>query len=166
MSLLILLLLVIPQIPFSVNTPTHRIHIRWAVDLDNPAPSPTSEDNPVDNSADSVLLWFVLLIQIITVVLCFLCLYPFRDLIWYSLTTLLAIRPQRTDDAMEMTSLENTLNMEASQPTGTRSLVTEGRDESPQVQATLGEICTLVYVLVNLAVPNKDSKLSASTPEE
>lgn len=160
--LLILLLLVFHQISFSVSSPLHRVHARWAVDLELPASGPTTVETVLELTFNDYLLWLVFtIITVILLLCCFVC-YPFRAMIWRLIRNRFSHDPVRSNNTVRMSELGSPTGLESDNVVGTEPLVLEGRQNTQAVQVTWDNINTLVYILAMLAVQERDIGVTVS----
>lgn len=144
----ILCLLVFHHLVSVQPVPT-RLHKRWAVDLDNPAPEPTLAPQTNDyNSLSSVLLGIGVLTWYIFASLLCLCLIKFRVLVWLFITHCCKYTPNRQENNVESADLDEHTDTESILLNRIESLSPEGRNGERPIQVTMDNIYTLVTILL------------------
>lgn len=162
MFILILLFLVFHHTLLTVSRPTHCIHVRWAVDLSDPVPEPSSDIEVVqETSVSHYFFWIGFITWIVVLVLVCICLYPFRQVVWFAIQQRFRRTPRMNND-VELYDLATPVETEIDENIETDSSVLEGRNNTEPVQVLMGNVTTLVDILAMMAIQERDIGVTRS----
>lgn len=146
----ILLSLLVFHHTFAAHLPSHHIHIRWAVDLQDSLPAPTENTVVADTFVSDYFFWIGFLTWICFLILLCACLYPFRKNVWLAIQQRFGLLP--SDNRRFDTELANTTETELDELIGAVPLASEGPLDVQAVQTEWSNFATLVTILAYIAV--------------
>lgn len=133
--------------------PKHRIHVRWAIDLENPAPTPAAEhsDTEISNLVISSLALGFSVFHLLFLLCVILVCYPLRNVLWSLAMEHLGLLYRYLSNLV-LNGVANLKSNGVWPSARTVPLASEGREDAQAVQDERDISTALVLFIVLLTI--------------